>query len=83
MWRAHQNLFNCIQREDKDMKSHCDRFENAVEVPKTHGADVGSLHSAWKDNCSTSLPELEDRKNIEHEDLLGIKCALSQCAPYS
>ena len=36
MWHAQKQLCNCAQKEDEDIKKHCDGFENQVEMTENH-----------------------------------------------
>ena len=39
-WQAMKSLFNCTQKEDEDIKTHCDRFTQKAEVLN----DCGNHH---------------------------------------
>ena len=42
MWCAHKQSCNCVQREDEDIKKHCDGFKNQVEVIENCGGELGT-----------------------------------------
>ena len=42
MWHAHKHFFSCMQKKDKDMKDHFDRFKNHVEVTENNGGELGT-----------------------------------------
>ena len=35
MWHTQKQLCNCAQKDDKDIKKHCDRVKNQVEIIET------------------------------------------------
>ncbi len=55
MWRTYKNLFNTTQREDEDLKSYYDRFQNAVDVLENYGADIGALSKAYKEEFNSAI----------------------------
>ena len=58
MWHAYKQLFQCIQKEDEDVKTFFERYKNHVEVIKNNGGKLGQetqllKHDEMYDNLTT------------------------------
>ena len=68
MWHAYKQLFQCIQKEDEDIKTFFERYKNHMEVIENNGGELGTETKLLKhDETFNSLNESEqqDEDNIK------------------
>ena len=68
MWRAYKVLYNTTQREEEDLKSFYDRFNNQVKVIENYGGNIGTdfnLYQQDKEYKELTESQKKQKSNIE------------------
>ena len=68
MWRAYKVLYNTTQKEEEDLKSFYDRFNNQVKVIENYGGNIGTdfnLYQQDKEYKELTESQKKQKSNIE------------------
>ena len=66
MWHAYKQVFQCIQKEDEDIKTFFERFKNHVEVIENNGGELGMETKLLKYDETYKNMTTREQQNINN-----------------